>query len=86
MHMQGSMGYQRFRNQCGCERYMANKNDGHPSYDHGLKRNTFLADLHWSALRTDFHPNLSTYSLWGQLSDDVWSTPSRSELPSRVSC
>ena len=46
MHMLGSMGYQRSRNQRGCERYMANQNDGHPSYDHGLKRNTFLADLH----------------------------------------
>ena len=46
MHMQGSMGYQRSRNQRGYKRYMANQNDGHPSYDHGLKRNTFLVDLH----------------------------------------
>ena len=39
---------------------MANRNDGHPSCDHGLKHSTFLADPHWSAPRIGFHLNPST--------------------------
>ena len=31
--------------QKGITRYMANWNDGHPSYDHGLKHNTSSANL-----------------------------------------
>ena len=34
---------------------MANRNDGHPSYDHGLKHSTSLVDPRWSALRIGFH-------------------------------
>ena len=30
---------------------MANRNDGHPSCNHGLKHNTSSADLHWLAPR-----------------------------------
>ena len=30
----------------GNNKVMANQNDGHPSYDHGLKHSTSLADPH----------------------------------------
>ena len=39
---------------------MANRNDGHPFYDHGLKYSTFLADPRWSTLRIGFHIDPST--------------------------
>ena len=32
-------------------RYMVNRNDGHPSYNHGLKCNASSIDPHWSTLR-----------------------------------
>ena len=38
-------------------RYRANLNDGHPSFDHGLKCNTYSIDPHWLALRIGFHLN-----------------------------
>ena len=41
-------------------RYKTNQNEGHPSYDHGFKRNTFLVDLHKLCLRTDFLLDPST--------------------------
>ena len=37
------------------KKYMVNRNDGHPSCDHGLKRKTFSVDLHWLAPRMGFH-------------------------------
>ena len=36
-------------------KYNANRNEGHPSYDHDLKHDISLANLHWSGLRTDFY-------------------------------
>ena len=44
-------------------RYMANRNDGHPSCDQGLKRRTFSVDPHWLALRIGFHLSPSTMQL-----------------------
>ena len=38
-------------------RHMANRNDGHPSSNHGLKCNTSSIDPHWSALRINFYLN-----------------------------
>ena len=37
--------------------HMANRNDGHPSCNHGLKCNTSSIDAHWSALRINFRLN-----------------------------
>ena len=63
-------------------KYMVNRNDGHPSYDHGLKRKTFSVDLHWLALRIGFHLSPSTMQLsLGQLSNNVRSTLGGFELP-----
>ena len=44
-------------------RYMANRNDGHPSCDQGLKRKTFSVDPHWLALRIGVHLSPSTMQL-----------------------
>ena len=41
-------------------RYKANQNEGHLSYNHGLKHNTSSTNPHWSALRTSFRLDLST--------------------------
>ena len=60
-------------------RYMANRNNGHPFYDHGLKRKTFLVDPRWLAQRIGFHLIPSSM----QLSNNVRSAPVRSKLLSR---
>ena len=39
--------------------YEANRNDGHPSCDHGLKRNTSSVDLCYLGLRTNLQLNTS---------------------------
>ena len=44
----------------GAIRYKANRNDGHPSFDHDLKRNTSSADPRWLALKIGFHLGQST--------------------------
>ena len=36
-------------------KYKDDWNEGHPSYDHDLKHDISLANLHWSGLRTDFY-------------------------------
>ena len=67
-------------------RYMANRNDGHPSYDQGLKRKTFSVDPHWLALRIGFHLSPSIMQLpLGQLSNNVRYAPVGSKLPSMIS-
>ena len=38
-------------------RYNVNLNDGHPSYNHGLKCDTSSIDLYLLALRISFHLN-----------------------------
>ena len=43
----------------GVIRYKANQNEGHPSYDHDLKHDIFLANLHRSGLRIDFYLDMS---------------------------
>ena len=68
-------------------RYMANRNDGHPSYNHGLKCNNSLIDPHWSALRINFRLNHQPCSsLQSQLFIDIWSNPggSKHHLKSHV--
>ena len=68
------------------QRDMANRNDGHPSCDHGLKHSTSLAYPHWSAPRIGFHLNPSTMQRsGGQLPNEVRSAPIGFELPSRIS-
>ena len=42
----GSMSQQQSNIQIEAIKCKGNQNDGHPSYDHGLKFNTFLADPH----------------------------------------
>ena len=44
----------------GAIRYKDNQNDGHPSFDDDLKRNTFLANPRWLALKIGFHLGQST--------------------------
>ena len=41
--------------------YKANRNNGHPSYDHGLKHNTSSVDPCWLALR--INPNLNLLAM-----------------------
>ena len=36
-------------------RYEANRNDGHPLFDHDFNRNTSLIDPHWSVLKIGVH-------------------------------
>ena len=36
-------------------RYKANRNEGHPFYDHDLKHDISLANLHRLGLRIDFY-------------------------------
>ena len=53
-------------------RYMANRNDEHPYYNHGLKCNTSSIDLHWPALRINFRLyRQPCSSLLSQLSNDI---------------
>ena len=67
-------------------RYMANRNDGHPYDDHGLKGKNFSVDPCWLALRIGFHLIPSTMQLLrGQLSNNERFAPIGSKLPSRVS-
>ena len=59
-------------------RCKANRNDGHPSCDHGLKCNTSSTNPHWWGLRTGLYPDMSIiFPLWGQLSNDKWCTLSK---------
>ena len=44
----------------GITRYMANRNNDHPSYDHVLKHDTSLVDPHWLSPRIDFLLDPST--------------------------
>ena len=44
----------------GAIRYKANRNDGHPSFDHDLKRNTSSVDPHWLVPKIGFHLGQST--------------------------
>ena len=39
----------------GVTRYEANRNDGHPFFDHDLKCNTSSIDPHWLVLKIGFH-------------------------------
>ena len=54
-------------------KYMANRKDGHPSCNHGLKCNTYSIYPHWLSLRINFHlNNQPCSSLSSQLSTDIW--------------
>ena len=44
----------------GAIRYMANRNDDHPFFDHDFKHNTSLADPCWLTLKIGFHLGQST--------------------------
>ena len=65
---------------------MANQNDGHSFYDHGLKHSTSLADPRRSAPRIGFHLDPSTMQRpLGQLSNEIRSALIEFELPSGIS-
>ena len=60
MYSWGSRGQQRDVCEMGAIRYKANRNDGHPSFDHDLKRNTSSVDPHQLALKIGFRLGQST--------------------------